>query len=917
MLESEGPRGSTVTVGDARAKTYTFDCVFGADADQGMVYQNAVGGVLDEVLLGYNCTVFAYGQTGTGKTHTMEGDLSTYMETYAPDAGIIPRTLFRLFHVLTTRGVEHSVRMSFVELYNEELRDLLADELPQPLQGGSGGLRMFDDARGRGVVLQGLEEVPLKNAEHGLRLLRHGSQRRHIASTRCNESSSRSHCVFTLTVHVKDTSRGEEVFRVGKLNLVDLAGSENVGRSGAENRRAREAGLINQSLLTLGRVINALVDGSTHIPYRESRLTRLLQDSLGGRTKTCIIATVSDDRANIDETISTLDYALRAKSIKNRPEANQRLARAALVRDYVVENDRLRGDLAATRAKNGIYVSEEHWVALESERADLRKQVDAHRRAAEVVESRLASMHEQLEQNTAVLARREADAAVTEAQHAARIAELEQALAHAAELSTALQEETQRRQAHAQSEQQLDAVARELRSVAEQATRDVQGLFAKLQRRTDTDQGARAALVAFAEQLRGVRDVVDASAAHVGAPSVLHDAMDALVACTDAHDAMLRDAIRTPLDTLAARAAQVLATTAPEALDAGMRQLRTQLADAVDVCLGALHADYAAAVAALRTQVDAHASGVHERLGALACAAEALGHSFTRQLDTLDARAVALETSARAQAEEAARAARDERATWQAASRAEMAQLQRAVAAAMDRFVAAQDARMEATLQAHARAQRDAAAVHEASVQQVAALAGVRRELTADVESVAQRADAQSLPDASALVAEHGRTFAARIEADAAHLNSCADELAGAQSDARASLHAALAAADADIRAAIAAAGDQVAMALTRADREDVRTRAASAHERIATFAGAAHEALTCAAANVAELERSFAPLVQPAFLTGAVTGETPRRRQWTMPDWSTVPTKRSVRSSVSAPQDLEADAAPLQGRSA
>ena len=223
MLESEGPRGSTVTVGDARAKTYTFDCVFGADADQGMVYQNAVGGVLDEVLLGYNCTVFAYGQTGTGKTHTMEGDLSTYMETYAPDAGIIPRTLFRLFHVLTTRGVEHSVRMSFVELYNEELRDLLADELPQPLQGGSGGLRMFDDARGRGVVLQGLEEVPLKNAEHGLRLLRHGSQRRHIASTRCNESSSRSHCVFTLTVHVKDTSRGEEVFRVGKLNLVDLS----------------------------------------------------------------------------------------------------------------------------------------------------------------------------------------------------------------------------------------------------------------------------------------------------------------------------------------------------------------------------------------------------------------------------------------------------------------------------------------------------------------------------------------------------------------------------------------------------------------------------------------------------------------------------------------------------------------------
>ena len=128
------------------------------------------------------------------------------------------------------------------------------------------------------------------------------------------------------------------------------------------------------------------------MPYRESRLTRLLQDSLGGRAKTCIIATVSDDRENVDETLSTLDYASRAKSIKNRPEASQRMTRAALLREYVAEMDRLRSDLAATRAQNGIYVSQESWAHMEAERALLRKQLDEHQRGADVSASRLHSM---------------------------------------------------------------------------------------------------------------------------------------------------------------------------------------------------------------------------------------------------------------------------------------------------------------------------------------------------------------------------------------------------------------------------------------------------------------------------------------------------------------------------------------------
>jgi kinesin family protein 11 len=195
-------------------------------------------------------------------------------------AGMIPRALFRLFHQLESSGSDFSVKISFVELYNEELRDLLANDLSapngstQPMghgskdKGGDNGLKMFDDAGKRGVFIQGLEEIAVKDSKHALALLVKGSERRQIGSTNFNEQSSRSHSVFSITVHLKDTSFGEDLLKIGKLHLVDLAGSENIGRSGAENKRAREAGMINQSLLTLGRVINALVDRAQHVPYR-------------------------------------------------------------------------------------------------------------------------------------------------------------------------------------------------------------------------------------------------------------------------------------------------------------------------------------------------------------------------------------------------------------------------------------------------------------------------------------------------------------------------------------------------------------------------------------------------------------------------------------------------------------------------
>ena len=209
-----------------------------------------------------------------------------------------------------------------------------------------------------------------------LTIVRKGSEKRRTAETMMNANSSRSHTVFTITVHVKEfTKDGEEVLRIGKLNLVDLAGSENVGKSGAVDGRAREAGNINQSLLTLGRVITCLVEHAPHIPYRESKLTRLLQDSLGGRTKTSIIATVSPAASNYDETLSTLDYAHRAKNILNKPELNQKLSKTEVLKEYRVEADRLHRELRQVHQQNGVYLAKENWLGMLADITENEKKI--------------------------------------------------------------------------------------------------------------------------------------------------------------------------------------------------------------------------------------------------------------------------------------------------------------------------------------------------------------------------------------------------------------------------------------------------------------------------------------------------------------------------------------------------------------
>ncbi|XP_027847145.2 kinesin-like protein KIF11 [Aphis gossypii] len=383
---------------DRRTKTFHFDKVFGQNSKQVDVYNVVVYPLIKEVLDGYNCTVFAYGQTGTGKTFTMEGDRLNGQSSVSwnkdPVSGIIPRALSHMFDELRLLQVEHTVRASFLELYNEEIFDLLScSEEPSHKS-----LRIFEEKKGS-VIVRGLEEVIVSNKNEVYKLLEKGSKRRQTAATLMNAQSSRSHTIFTITVHIKEsTIENEDIVRVGKLNLVDLAGSENIGRSGAIERRACEAGNINKSLLTLGRCITSLVEQTPHIPYRESKLTRLLQDSLGGKTKTSIIATISPSHCNLEETMSTLDYASRAKSIKNKPEVNQKFTKKALIREYTDEIEKLKRDLVATRDKNGVYVAEENYndmvLRLEKNEADICEKIATIRAVNEELNKKEEIMRE-------------------------------------------------------------------------------------------------------------------------------------------------------------------------------------------------------------------------------------------------------------------------------------------------------------------------------------------------------------------------------------------------------------------------------------------------------------------------------------------------------------------------------------------
>nr|CAB3494983.1 unnamed protein product [Digitaria exilis]CAB3503909.1 unnamed protein product [Digitaria exilis] len=212
--------------------------VFGPKSQQQDVFNHAVVPLVNEVLDGYNCTIFAYGQTGTGKTYTMEGGGGKTQNGDLPsDAGVIPRAVKRIFDILEAQSAEYSMKVSFLELYNEELTDLLAPEESKFSDDKSKKpMALMEDGKG-GVFVRGLEEEIVSSAAEIYRILERGSAKRKTAETLLNKQSSRSHSIFSITIHIKEcTPEGDEMIKCGKLNLVDLAGSENISRSGARDR---------------------------------------------------------------------------------------------------------------------------------------------------------------------------------------------------------------------------------------------------------------------------------------------------------------------------------------------------------------------------------------------------------------------------------------------------------------------------------------------------------------------------------------------------------------------------------------------------------------------------------------------------------------------------------------------------------
>ena len=274
----------------------------------------------------------AYGQTGSGKTFTMGSEAHSENSTVLAQPGLIPRFMQDMFQSLKGKKdasddqkgpilLDYTVYASFLEVYGEDVHDLTdKDRTTLPLR---------EDSQG-GVVVSGLKSQPVSTVEEALTVLHIGTLNRTTAATLMNLTSSRSHAVFT--VHLTQTTRGRgdiDVKTTSKFTFVDLAGSERMKKTGAEGERMREGIKINEGLLALGNVINALADEGrllknekVHVPYRQSKLTRLLQDALGGNSQTLFLACVSPADVNSSETLSTLHYANRARNIKNEPKMN-------------------------------------------------------------------------------------------------------------------------------------------------------------------------------------------------------------------------------------------------------------------------------------------------------------------------------------------------------------------------------------------------------------------------------------------------------------------------------------------------------------------------------------------------------------------------------------------------------------------
>ncbi|KAI5101256.1 kinesin-like protein kif7 isoform X1, partial [Silurus meridionalis] len=313
------PEEKRVTLGHDRH--FHFDFVFEESSVQDDVYAVCVQPLIEAFFQGFNATVFAYGQTGSGKTYTIgEANISSVSDD---EQGIIPRAVAEIFKLLDENDLsDFSVRVSYLEVYKEIFRDLLEVET------ASKDIHIREDDKGS-IVLCGVKECEVEGLDEVLSLLESGNTARHTGATQMNPHSSRSHTIFTMHMEQRRggsraASRDSQILS-SKFHFVDLAGSERILKTGNTGERLKESIQINSGLLALGNVIGALGDPKrkgSHIPYRDSKITRILKDSLGGNAKTLMIACISPSSSDFDESLNTLNYAKRARNIRNRAMVN-------------------------------------------------------------------------------------------------------------------------------------------------------------------------------------------------------------------------------------------------------------------------------------------------------------------------------------------------------------------------------------------------------------------------------------------------------------------------------------------------------------------------------------------------------------------------------------------------------------------
>ncbi|CAF4799032.1 unnamed protein product [Pieris macdunnoughi] len=357
---------------------FTYNFVFPQHITQQEFYDTSVKGLIGKLFQGYNVTILAYGQTGSGKTYTMG---TNYSGSFGDSTklGVIPQAVADIFDFIETHEDQFifKVSVSFMELYQEQCFDLLSGK-----ERGHSIIEIREDVN-KGVILPGITEVPVSSTAETMLALERGSSGRVTGSTAMNQASSRSHAVFTITI-LKESRSDKNLATSSKFHLVDLAGSERIKKTKASGERLKEGVKINQGLLALGNVISALGDGTNRsfISYRDSKLTRLLQDSLGGNSLTLMVACVSPADFNLDETVSTLRYADRARRIRNKPVINQDAKAAEIVRLNNLVNDlrlQLLGKLPSLSEQNNEQLQEE----LERERAKYQELLKKNKQITE------------------------------------------------------------------------------------------------------------------------------------------------------------------------------------------------------------------------------------------------------------------------------------------------------------------------------------------------------------------------------------------------------------------------------------------------------------------------------------------------------------------------------------------------------